>query len=82
MAYWYFNKRIAEFRFSQLNSEVELLRSISQKKKKKHLYRGLMQIDTWNTEIDLHRISHSPWASITKKRASPVVKIKQNANSS
>lgn len=41
-----------------------------------------MQIDTWNTEIDLHRISHSPWASITKKRASPVVKIKQNANSS
>lgn len=41
-----------------------------------------MQTDTWNTEIDLHGTSHPPWASITKKRASPVVKIKQNANSS
>lgn len=41
-----------------------------------------MQIDTWNTGIDLHRVSHSPSNSVSMRRAFPVVKIKQNANSS
>lgn len=33
MEYWYFDKRIAEFRYSQLNSGVGLLGLIPQEKK-------------------------------------------------